>query len=181
MSVVPPVDALIQAWGQIGGGAAASMAFDGVRRGVVRVDDVRLRLAEYPRVRDRRALERLLVELRGGVQSHLEHLAATCVFNTRDFAGFARQVGVRAGGQRYVLDMLHADAGVAIELDGRAFHSDDAARRRDLARDANLATVGIATIRLTYEDITRRPEWCRSRARRAIAARRSPRAARVRA
>jgi very-short-patch-repair endonuclease len=96
----------------------------------------------------------------------------TRVFNTRDFRGFARQVPVRAPGRRYILDMFHADARVAVELDGRLFHGDDLARRRDLARDTDLASMGITTIRLTFEDITRRPQWCRARVRAAISAHR---------
>jgi very-short-patch-repair endonuclease len=116
-------------------------------------------------------LERLLADLSRGPESYLEHVALTRVFNTRDFRGFGRQVPVRAPGQRYILDMFHADARVAVELDGRLFHGDDIARRRDLARDTDLASMGITTIRLTFEDITRRPHWCRARVRAAIVAR----------
>ena len=98
------------------------------------------RAAARPRLHDRRGFMRLVAQLEGGAESYLEHLAMTRVFNTREFAGFARQVPVRARTRRYVLDMYSADARLAIELDGRRFHSDDVARRRDLARDADLAS-----------------------------------------
>jgi very-short-patch-repair endonuclease len=106
---------------------------------------------------------RLLDALAGGVESYLEHLAMTRVFTTRDFAGFTRQHRVRVSGRHYVVDMWHEGAKVAVELDGRIFHSDDEARRRDLERDTDLASVGIITVRFTFEDITGRPEWCRTR------------------
>jgi very-short-patch-repair endonuclease len=165
---VPVVDAVIQAWNQLPMDRATSMILDGARRDRFRAADLAERIADYPRIRGRRALVRLLGELRGGIESYLEHLASTRVFNTRDFAGFRRQAPVRACGQRFVLDMFHEHARVAVELDGRAFPSDDSDRRRDLARDAILASVGIMTIRLTFEDITQRPEWCRARVRNAL-------------
>jgi hypothetical protein len=37
--------------------------------------------------------------------------------------------------------------------------------------------LGITTIRLTFEDVTGRPEWCRSHVRAALTARRRLRAA----
>ncbi len=168
---VPALDALLQSWTQLPPDRAMSLLLDAARRGRFDAGDLRQRALSYPRLARRRALERLLADLARGPQSYLEHVAMTRVFNTYDFRGFTRQVPVRAPGRRYVLDMWHADARVAVELDGRLFHGDDAARRRDLARDTDLASMGITTIRLTFEDVTGRPQWCRARVRAAIAAR----------
>ena len=169
-------DALLQAWGQLPQDRASSLILDAARDRRVRATDLANRARDYPRIPRRRALDRLLADLGGGAESFLEHVAMTRVFNTRPFAGFERQVSVAVAGRRYVLDMYDASSRVAVELDGRRFHGDDAARRRDLARDADLASVGITTIRLTFEDVTGRPEWCRARVRRAISARRRLRA-----
>ncbi len=172
-------DALIHVWGTSPRDEATARIVDAVRDRRVASADLARRAAEYPRIRDRRAFDRLIADLSRGAESYLEHVAMTQVFNTREFASFARQVPVRAGGRRFVLDMYADDAQLAVELDGRRYHSDDASRRRDLARDTELAGVGITTIRLTFEDILERPEWCRARIRKALAARR--RAARERA
>ena len=130
------------------------------------------RAAQLPRIPERRALLALVRSLDRGIDSYLEHLAATRVFNLAEFARLAHQQSIRAGSRRYVLDLYDAETKVAVELDGRRFHGDDSARRRDLERDAELAALGITTIRLTFEDVHQRPGWCRDRVRRAMRSRR---------
>ncbi|NTV39639.1 MAG: DUF559 domain-containing protein [Demequinaceae bacterium] len=76
-----------------------------------------------------------------------------------------------AQGRKYVVDMFHRATRLAVELDGRTYHGDNAARLRDLERDAHLATVGVSTLRLTYDDIMRRPDWCRRTVSLALGAR----------
>ncbi len=174
---VSPADAVLQSWGQLAPDRATSLVIESSRRGVVSAAELMRRLKDFARVPRRRALVRLLSELALGIESYLEHVATTRVFNTRDFARLERQVAVRAAGQRYRLDLFDAKTRLAIELDGRLYHSDDASRRRDLARDADLASEGILTLRLTFEDITQRPAWCRARVKRTMAARRDRRAA----
>ncbi|UJH70158.1 hypothetical protein [Ornithinimicrobium sp. INDO-MA30-4] len=41
-------------------------------------------------------------------------------------------MNARVDGRRYVLDMWHEQARLAIELDGQAYHSGDVARQRDV-------------------------------------------------
>lgn len=171
LRLVSLADAVLQSWADLPEDEGTSLILDAVRGGRVSAATLRQRAHALPRIRRRRTLDRLLDELANGPESFLEHRAATRVFNTREFATFAPQVEVAVGGRRYRVDLFHADARVAIELDGRRFHGDDVSRRRDLARDADLATLGITTIRLTFEDVTDRPQWCRDRVRRAVAAR----------
>lgn len=177
LRVAPAVDAVIQAWSELGTGRGTALILNSVRREQITASALRARTSAYPRIRARRALVALLGPLDDGAESYLEHLAATRVFNTAEFRGFRRQYPVRTAGRTYVLDMYDDSARVAVELDGRAFHGEDAARRHDLERDANLASLGITTIRLTFEDVTGRPEWCRSRVRATLSARRRLRAA----
>lgn len=163
LRVTPIVDAVILGWEEEVKSQRIGLVVDAVRGRFVTVAKVQRRLMDYPQLRARRALRRLLIELEQGVESFLEHRAMTTAFYGPEFCDFVRQAEVRSGGQRYVLDMVHPAAGIAVELDGRRFHSDDRARRRDLERDANVAAVGILTIRFTYEDIMSRPLWCRER------------------
>lgn len=166
-------DAILQAWCELPAETRASPLIDAIRDRRTSTGEVARRAARYPRLPNRRALQRLIGQLEQGAESYLEVLALTRVFNTREFRGFSRQVRVAALGQRYVLDMFDRSAKVAIELDGRRFHNDDIQRRRDLERDANLAAIGIIVLRFTYEDIVGRRDWCRLRVRRATASRRA--------
>jgi very-short-patch-repair endonuclease len=171
LCVVPVADALIQSWEELPPGRGIGIVLDAVRSKRTTADALTNRLAEYPRVRGRRELAKLLVDMSQGIDSYLEYVATTRVFNTEGFHDFERHVRVRAMGRGYVLDMMHRRTRVAVEFDGRKFHSDDDARRRDLERDANLAAEGIVTLRFTYEDIMNRPQWCRERVRRTVKSR----------
>lgn len=162
VTTVPPSDAVIQAWIELEPARRVGTTLDAMRAGRLGAALVGQRLAEYPRVRGRSGLARVLAEFGDGATSFLEYRARTQVFRGPDFRDFEWQASVKVRGRRYVLDMFHRAALLAIELDGRAYHGDNDARLRDIERDAHLATVGIATLRLTYNDVTRRPGWCRS-------------------
>jgi very-short-patch-repair endonuclease len=80
----------------------------------------------------------------------------------------------------YVLDCLWADAGLAVELDGRGSHLTPRAFEGDRDRDSYLyAEHGVVTLRFTYRQITETPGVVAHRVRRARAPSRSP-AARAR-
>jgi len=168
---VSVADAVVQSWIHLPDDEGVSLVLDAVRAQRVTAGALADRAAAYPRIRRRTALTRLLDDLDAGPESYLEYVAATRVFRPREFSTLRPQVTVSVGGRRYRLDFFDAEAKVAVELDGRLFHGDDVARRRDIARDADLAALGITTIRLTFEDVTGRPEWCRNRVRRALRAR----------
>jgi len=161
VTTVPPIDAVIQAWSEFNPARRIGATLDAMRAGRLDAQLVRRRLDQYPRVRGRPALVTLLAEFGGGATSFLEYRARTRVFSGPQFRDFQWQAPCSVRGTRYVLDMLHRSSRLAIELDGRAFHGDNESRLRDIQRDAELATVGIVTLRLTYDDIMGRPEWCR--------------------
>ncbi len=171
VTTVPPCDAVIQAWAELEPALRVGATLDAMRAGRLDAARVGQRLAEYPRVRGRSGLATVLAEFGDGATSFLEYRARTQVFRGLEFRDFEWQAPVTVRGHRYVLDMFYRAALLAIELDGRAFHGDNDARLRDIERDAHLATVGIATLRLTYNDVTRRPEWCRRTVSLAVRAR----------
>lgn len=57
----------------------------------------------------------------------------------------------------YEIDALWAHARLAVELDSVKYHAHEGARRRDRARDAHLQRHGYTVLRLTWDDVTRRP------------------------
>jgi hypothetical protein len=60
-----------------------------------------------------------------------------------------RNVWVRAGERSFRLDCLWREVGLAVELDSREFHANDASFEGDRARDLSLMSVGIRTARVT--------------------------------
>lgn len=67
------------------------------------------------------------------------------------------------------IDFAHVDLGIAIEVDGRAFHSDRRSFERDRARQNDLVLRGWLVLRFTWEQITTRPEWVIAEIRKAVA------------
>jgi very-short-patch-repair endonuclease len=67
-------------------------------------------------------------------------------------------VKTRPRRRTYEVDCLWPDAGVAVELDGRAAHARAAAFEEDRARDAALTATGLRPLRFTWRRLTEEPE-----------------------
>lgn len=132
---------------------------------------VRAALERVTRVPKRRTIERAVTYAENGITSFLERESHETAFFGRDFAHLVPQHRVVVEGQLYILDWFDPSSRIAIEVDGATWHNTPDAWQHDRRRDADLASVGIATVRFTYKDITTRPWWCRSRAAEAMAAR----------
>ncbi len=111
----------------------------------------------------RRELLTVLAWFAEGVTSPMEVVAKHQTFADREFREFEWQVELQAGGRRWVGDMVHRRAKLIVEFDGEKHHSTPHAWRRDRERDIELAAAGYLTLRLTWSDLTTRPEWCRAR------------------
>ena len=108
-----------------------------------------------------RLLAGLLEDLDAGTCSVLERGYLHRVERAHGLPTGGRQVRARAGGVVVARDVEYADHGLVVELDGRAFHDNPAARDRDALRDLDaLATEGLRTVRLTYGLVFDRP--CRT-------------------
>ena len=68
------------------------------------------------------------------------------------------------------VDALHDATGTIVELDGRRFHGEDRFQM-DRTRDQRLAALGHVVMRLTWEDVERRPMEIVGRIRRTVAVR----------
>ncbi len=160
LRVAMPAFALVQGYGDIPRTARTEAVYRLIHDGVS-VDDLDLALGSVPRVRERRELTRHIDAALQGAESWLEEESLFTVFNTREFGRFMRQHVIRSAHGRYRLDMYDPVTRTAVELDGAAWHGAPDQRARDLQRDADLAAMGIQTVRLTYRDIVERPQWCR--------------------
>lgn len=144
-----------------------------LQRRVTDPDELRRTMAAMPRIRDRAELEDVIAAFDAGAHSYLEHRSMTTVLVGREFSRLVRQHEVFARGRRRFLDTYDPVTLTAIELDGSEHHLAGERREEDIERDADLATIGIQTIRLSYAKVTRSPAWCRETVRAVLAARAS--------
>ncbi|WP_169746722.1 endonuclease domain-containing protein [Demequina silvatica] len=170
-TVLGPDLAVIHGFGGLARGDRSSAVHRAFRSGFTTPRAIRDALERVPRCTARRELLRRVDAAERGAESYLEEVGLRRVFNTGEFARFLRQHRVMAQGEFFRLDMYDPSTMTAVELDGAASHASPQQRQRDLRRDALLAGIGIQTLRLTYEDITERPEQCRARVREVLEAR----------
>lgn len=117
-------------------------------------------LDRYPRRRRRGDLCRVVEEAsfgRGITQGELERLFLDFL-RERGLPEPELNVAIEISGCRFILDCLWREAGLVVELDGRAAHArDDARHDVDTRRDRILLTAGLRTIRVTWVHLTREP------------------------
>lgn len=153
--------ALVDAWDRRQQADAVDVVYRALWAGWVRPAEALAALADFPRVRSRRALARLLELAVDGAGSPTEVMARTRVFAGQEFAEWEWQGEVVAAGRRRRVDMLHRRARLAVEFDGAAHHASAEAWARDRERDTQLAAAGYLTMRFTFSDLRDRPAWCR--------------------
>jgi very-short-patch-repair endonuclease len=67
------------------------------------------------------------------------------------------QFEIRSNGRTARVDFAYPDIGLAIELDGAAYHSSRRAQARDRNRENQLVALGWRILRFTWEDLHDRP------------------------
>jgi hypothetical protein len=136
---------------------------ESVRDRGISVTALRIESAAQRRHAGRAELGRLLDLIAAGCESELEIWGVTHVLpGPPDVPAWIQQYPVRLSAGRWVeLDAAYAEALVAVELDGAAFHGSRAARERDLRRDSALATLGWVVLRFSYARLMADPEGCR--------------------
>jgi very-short-patch-repair endonuclease len=87
------------------------------------------------------------------VRSELEHRFLQLV-KEAGLPAPATNVQLEARGRHYEVDCLWREAGVVVELDGRAAHARTAAFEEDRSRDAALSAIGLRSLRFTWERVT---------------------------
>jgi hypothetical protein len=91
-----------------------------------------------------------------GVHSGLEYRYLRDVERPHALPRATRQARARVGGRRAYRDVLYAEYGVAVELDGQAAHPGDL-RWNDIRRDNAAAADGIITLRYGWLDVSQQP------------------------
>lgn len=119
------------------------------------------RLAARRRIARRAWLTAVLQDVAAGTCSVLEHGYLERVVRPHRLPVGEMQAARTTSGGSVLRDVEHADLALAIELDGRLFHSTVEARDADLDRDLDAsADSGMVTVRLGFGQVFRRP--CRT-------------------
>jgi very-short-patch-repair endonuclease len=113
-------------------------------------------LHSRPRARWRSDLVIALTDVTDGARSLLERRYITYVERPHGLPKARRQAKITVGGRSRYLDNLYAEAQLAVELDGSAFHPPEQ-RWADSHRDNDHAAGGILTLRYSWADIVNRP------------------------
>jgi very-short-patch-repair endonuclease len=136
-----------------------------VRERRITVAAVAEQLGRRPEVPGRAALTDLLGLLQEGCRSELEIFGVLQVLRVAELPPYRQQFPVALPHGTVWLDVAWPEVGLAIELDGAAFHGSRSARERDLRRDAALAAQGWLVLRFSYDRLTREPDACRAQIR----------------
>ncbi len=166
-----PERALLDAWRYAVPRDRRDLLYEALWSRVCTWRQLRREAARAPRVAGRRDLERVLGWFAGGATSPLEVRAQYETFADARFRDFEWQVDLGLGSRRATADMLHRRAMLVVELDGERYHSSRKDLIDDRNRDVDLAAAGYLTVRLGWDDVVRRPQWCRERLLSIIAAR----------
>lgn len=171
LPLAPVPFAIAQGYADMTESERTSAVFGAVAKDMTTPQGMRHAVAAMPKIRQRRSLESRITAAEKGAESWLEEHSLRSVFNTREFDQFIRQHEVVREGRLYRLDMYDPFTRTCVELDSYAWHSSPDQRLRDIRRDADVAALGILTVRLASRDLTERPNWCRATVRSVLAAR----------
>lgn len=158
-----PERAVLDAWRYAAPRDRRNLLYEALWARVCTWRQLRREVERAPRVAGRRDLERVLGWFAGGATSPLEVRAQHETFADARFVEFEWQVDLRCGSRLATADMLHRRAMLVVELDGERYHSSLTDRMGDRHRDVDLAAEGYLTVRFGWDDVTRRPQWCRER------------------
>ncbi|WP_062312243.1 DUF559 domain-containing protein [Demequina rhizosphaerae] len=163
VACVPMARALLDAWRYAPAADRRDILWEALWARVCTWRQLRRELDRAARVAGRRDLERVLSWFGSGATTPLEVRAKHETFADARFREFEWQAPLALPSRRAVPDMLHRRAMLAVELDGDRVHATREARDRDRTRRTDLAAAGYAVVGFGWNDITRRPAWCRER------------------
>ena len=128
-------------------------------------------LERYPRRRGVVALRAILADRRLGLDVPRSELEARFLafLDRHGLPRPERNARIELSDRVFEVDCLWRESGLAVELDGRAWHSDPDAFEEDRARDRGLVAAGWRPIRVTWRHLHRAPERLASELRAALA------------
>jgi hypothetical protein len=160
--------------------AGRAMAVDALQRGRVSVEELRTALR---RTGQRHGLSRawsVVADIGAGAHSEAEVRVHALLRRAGVTRWTANTPVSDADGLIGIVDVLFDGARVVVEIDGRAYHSDDVAFQRDRTRQNRLMRAGYLVLRFTWDDVVARPDEIVALVRHALDGRASDASHRVR-
>ena len=176
LRVAHPTDAVIDLLRFWPFPTALALAMRALTQGRISPEDLREANARLTRIAGRPQLERILREVARGTRSEAER-ALRDRLGRAGIEGWISSLEVRAGGHDYHVDFGFEDIRLAVEVDGRAFHSDPRSFQIDRERQNDLVAAGWTVLRFTWDDVVLRPDRTIARIREVLGALRAARAA----
>jgi len=158
ITISRPADALVDLIRFWPGDDALEVAQRGLVRGTITLDHLTQAHAGLTRLAGARQLREVIRDLSDGALSEAER-RMIALLREAGITGWTANHRVRAGTSRYMLDVAFAAQRLAVEVDGRAFHSDARAFQRDRHRQNDLVAAGWTVLRFTWSDIVERPDY----------------------
>lgn len=99
----------------------------------------------------------IIEDISSGARSQGETVIVSLLHDA-GFTGWSANFAVRLGGRLVVIDVAFPELRLAIEVDGRAWHSDAGRFQSDRRRQNALVRAGWTVLRFTWDDLTMRPD-----------------------
>lgn len=155
--------AVVDSWPLLPEKDRRPLALDVVNRRLVTGAQLQDALVERPNVPGRRGLGQTIDLVADGVRSEFEARGVLSVFRHKSLPRSVGQYRLPVSAGTVWLDRAWPEVKLAVELDGAAHHTSPEDRKKDLARDRELAALGWIVLRFTYADVLRDPEGVRAK------------------
>lgn len=127
-----------------------------VSKGYTTVGLLRDALGERSRMRWRKWLDGALTDIAGGAYFHIEWHYLRDVEIAHGLPKGTRQASRVINGKKHVKDVRYEDYSLAVELDGKVYHSDEQVQKDQRRDTINLAVDDVRTLRFGHADVTGR-------------------------
>ncbi len=136
---------------------ARNLGFTAVQTRAIRLRDLAIAAERLNGLAGMQQLAEVHRDLADGAHSYGER-ELLVLLRQAGLRGWEANARVSLPGGYVVVDVAFRHWRLAIEVDGRAFHTDRRSFQRDRTRQNRLTNAGWTVLRYTWEDVTRRPE-----------------------
>lgn len=165
LPITTRTDSLLDHLGSLRGSPASQLGDRALQRGWLVPDDFAHRLRTRPGQQGNPTLRRLLAQTGDGAAAHSERILHR-LLRRAGITQWQANVPIWHEGRLIgVADVLIRAAGLIIEIDGMAFHTDPERFQRDRSRQNDLIAAGWRILRFTWSDLSERPGYVIARVR----------------
>lgn len=169
ITVASVTDTVIDLLRFLPAGSARLVAYRACQTRILTVADLTVACERLVRCSGAPQLRAITADMADGAQSEAERLAVK-ILQEMGVTGWVTQHEITLpDGSRAVIDIAFPERLIAIEVDGRAFHTDAARFERDRRRQNMLVQYGWTVLRFTWTDVAERPRSVAERIRATLA------------